>query len=67
MTDVWDYEGEYKTADGVAIEARYQHETDLFVLSRVERPEDLRAVAGPEFINVVADGTITPMGAGDNE
>jgi len=53
MTDVTDYEGEYESADGVAFEARYQVETDLFVLSALADPTDLRTVPGPAFVAAV--------------
>jgi len=61
MTDVSDYEGEYRSADGVAFEARYQTETGLFLLSECDNPTDLRAVDGTVFIELVADGVVTPL------
>jgi len=61
MTDVTDYEGEYESADGVAFEARYQAETGLFLLSRLDSPTDLRAVDGTVFLELVSDGVVTPL------
>lgn len=61
MTDLTDYEGEYKSSDGVAFEARYQIETGLFLLSALDEPTDLRAVSGPAFVETVEDGSVTPL------
>ena len=63
MMDAFDFEGEYRTADGVAVEARYQQETDLFILSRLSRPTDLRAIAGPAFVEAVEREKIVPLEA----
>jgi hypothetical protein len=61
MRNVTDYEGEYEAADGVAFEARYQAETGVFILSRLDNPTDLRAVDGAAFVETVVDGTVTPL------
>jgi hypothetical protein len=61
MTDVAAYEGEYESAGGIAFEARYQLETGLFLLSRLDDPTDLRAVDGAAFVETVADGDLTRL------
>jgi hypothetical protein len=63
MTDVTDYEGVFESADGVAFEALYQAETDLFILSAVDEPTDLRTAEPAAFVETVETGRVTPLGA----